>query len=155
MHALIEHPDQLERLRDDPALLNRAVEEILRWTSPARHFMRTVQVDTEIAGQPVAAGDRVYLSYAAGNLDPAVFDEPLRFDIGRETADRHVAFGHGVHFCLGAQLARLELRSLFGRLVPAIQHIELAGAAATTQTTAVGGVKRLPVRYRLDESERA
>jgi len=154
MHALIEHPDQFERLRDDPTLLNQAVEEILRWTSPARHFMRTVQVDTEIAGQSVAAGDRVYLSYAAGNLDPAVFDEPLRFDVGRDTADRHVAFGHGVHFCLGAQLARLELRSLFGRLVPEIEHIELAGAAATTQTTAVGGVKRLPVRYRLTELER-
>jgi cytochrome P450 len=149
MHALVENPEQLVALRSEPALLNNAVEEILRWSSPARHFMRTAQQDTDVAGQLVRKGDRVYLSHAAANLDPTVFTDPLMFDIHRSNADRHVAFGHGVHFCLGAQLARMELRSLFAQLVARIEHIELAGPPAYTQTTAVGGLKRLPIRYTL------
>jgi cytochrome P450 len=149
LHGLIGHPEQLARLQGDPRLLNNAVEEILRWTTPARHFMRTAQDDTEIAGQRVAKGDWVYLSYVGANLDPQVFDDPLVFDVSRADADRHLAFGHGVHFCLGAQLARMELRSLFGQLVPRLVSIEVDGEAAYTQTTAVGGVKRLPIIYSL------
>ncbi|MFM2070768.1 MAG: hypothetical protein RLZZ623_1031 [Actinomycetota bacterium] len=148
MHALLEHPDQRRRLTEEPALMNRAVEEMIRWTTPARHFLRTAQHDTEIAGQPIARGDRIYLSYVAANLDPSVFADPLRFDIDRPEADQHMAFGHGAHFCLGAQLARLELRSLFSHLLPRLEHMELAGDPAYTQTTAVGGIKRLPIRYR-------
>ena len=151
MHALLTHPDQLQRLREDPTLLNNAVEEIIRWTTPARHFMRTVTADAVVAGQPVRQGDRLYLSYAAANLDPEVFSDPLRFDITRPDADRHIAFGHGVHFCLGAQLARLELRSLFGHLLPELQHVELAGTPKYTQTTAVGGAKTVPIRYTLND----
>jgi cytochrome P450 len=111
--------------------------------------MRTAQVDTEVAGMRIGAGDWVYLSYPGANIDPAVFADPLHFDITRPDADRHLAFGHGVHFCLGAQLARMELRSLLGRLVPALASVEIAGEVAYTQTTAVGGVKRLPIAYQL------
>jgi len=151
MHALLQHPDQLAALRADPTLLNNAVEEIVRWTTPARHFLRTAVDDAVVAGQPVRKGDRLYLSYMAANHDPSVFADPLRFDIRREEADRHIAFGHGVHFCLGAQLARLELRSLFGHLLPALAQVELAGTPTYTQTTAVGGVKFLPIRYTLTD----
>jgi cytochrome P450 len=149
MHALVEHPDQLRRLQAEPDLLNNAVEEMIRWTAPVRHFMRTAQRDTEILGQEIRAGDWLYLSYKAANLDPKVFDDPLRFDIARRNADRNISFGYGVHFCLGAQLARNELRHLFGRLVPEIESIELAGPAATAKTTFVGGHKTLPIRYTL------
>lgn len=150
MHALAAHPDQLQMLRADPSLLNNAVEEIIRWTTPARHFMRTVTEDAVVAGQAVRQGDHLYLSYTAANHDPAVFTDPLHFDITRTDADRHIAFGHGVHFCLGAQLARLELRSMFGRVLPALARVELAGDPAYTQTTAVGGAKTVPIRYTLN-----
>jgi cytochrome P450 len=149
LRALAENPDQLRLLQNDPSLLANAVDEMIRWTSPVRHFMRTAQTDLRIGDVDVAAGDWVYLSYLAANLEPNVFDDPLRFDITRSNADRHIAFGYGVHFCLGAQLARLELRSLFGRLVPELASLELAGEPATTQSTFVGGHKRLPIRYEL------
>jgi cytochrome P450 len=149
LQALIEHPEQLARLKADPSLLNTAVEEMIRWTSPVRHFMRTAQADTEIAGQPIAKGDWVYLSYLAANRDPALFDDPHRFDVGRTNADRHLAFGFGAHFCLGAQLARMELRTVFRDLLPRLEHVELAGTPTTMKTTFVGGPKSLPISYRL------
>ncbi|HEV7526480.1 MAG TPA: cytochrome P450, partial [Acidimicrobiia bacterium] len=149
LRALAEHPDQLQLLRRDPDLLANAVDEMIRWTAPVRHFMRTAQVDTEVAGVEIAKGDWLYLSYLAGNLDPAVFDDPLRFDISRHNADRHIAFGYGIHFCLGAQLARVELRSLFGQLVPRLESLELAGEPQTAKTTFVGGHKSVPIRYSL------
>ncbi len=149
LRALIEHPDELRRLQADPDLLPNAVEEMIRWTAPVRHFMRTAQQDTEVCGQEIKAGDWLYLSYKAANLDPKVFDDPLRFDIGRANADKQLSFGYGIHFCLGAQLARNELRSLFGHLVPCIRSIELAGDPTTTKTTFVGGHKTLPIRYEL------
>ncbi len=149
LQALIDHPDQLRKLQDDPDLLNNAVEEMLRWTAPVRHFMRTAQADTQILGQKIEKGDWVYLSYKAANLDPKVFDDPLTFDITRLNADRNISFGYGVHFCLGAQLARSELRHLFRRIVPEFDSIELAGEPTTTKTTFVGGHKTLPIRYTL------
>lgn len=149
MHALVEHQDQLERLQTDPELLANAVEEILRWTAPVRHFMRTAQEDTELLGQEIKAGDWIYLSYKAANLDPKVFDDPLRFDITRANADRQISFGFGAHFCLGAQLARNELRSLFSHVIPRLETVEFAGDPATMKTTFVGGYKSLPVRYTL------
>lgn len=151
LRALIEHPDQLAKLQADPEThLSNAVEEMLRWTAPVRHFMRTAQEDTEVLGQKIAKGDWLYLSYKAANLDPKVFDEPLTFDIERNNADRQISFGYGVHFCLGAQLARLELRSLFGHLLPRLEHVELAGDPTTMKTTFVGGHKTLPIRYSLN-----
>ena len=152
LRALAERPDQLRLLQGDPDLLPNAVDEMIRWTAPVRHFMRTAQVDTEVAGVPIAKGDWLYLSYLAGNLDPAVFDDPLRFDVARRNADRHIAFGYGIHFCLGAQLARVELRSLFGQLVPRLQSLELNGEPQTAKTTFVGGHKTVPIRYTLTPS---
>jgi cytochrome P450 len=149
LRALAEHPDQLRLLQRDPDLLPNAVDEMIRWTAPVRHFMRTAQLDTEVAGVEIAKGDWLYLSYLAGNLDPAVFDDPLRFDVTRPNADRHIAFGYGIHFCLGAQLARVELRSLFGHLVPRLQSLELSGEPQTAKTTFVGGHKTVPIRYTL------
>jgi cytochrome P450 len=149
MRYLAENPDQLRLLQEDPSLLANAVEEMLRLTAPVRHFMRTAQVDTEIGGTKVAKGDWLYLSYLAANLDPSVFEDPLRFDVTRENADQNVAFGYGIHFCLGAQMARMELRSLFGHLVPRLESLELAGKPTTAKTTFVGGHKTVPIRYRL------
>ncbi|MEM7323627.1 MAG: cytochrome P450 [Actinomycetota bacterium] len=150
MHALIEHPEQLAKLQADPEnLVPNAVEEIIRWTAPVRHFMRTAREDTEVLGQEIKKGDWLYLSYKAANLDPKVFEDPLRFDIERSNADRQISFGYGVHFCLGAQLARNEIRSLFSHVLPRIDTVELAGDPATMKTTFVGGHKTLPIRYTL------
>ena len=149
MQALIERPEQLEKLRANPELLPNAVEEMIRWTSPVRHFMRTAQADAEVLGQKIQKGDWLYLSYKGANLDPKVFADPLRFDIERENANKQIAFGTGVHFCLGATLARNELHSLFSHLLPRLETIELDGTPASMKTTFVGGLKTLPVRYAL------
>ncbi len=111
--------------------------------------MRTATEDTVVAGQEIAKGDWLYLSYKAANLDPKVFDDPLTFDVARSNADRNVSFGYGVHFCPGAQLARNEIRSLFSTILPRIETIELDGTPATMKTTFVGGHKTLPIRYTL------
>jgi len=146
--ALIEHPDQLRLLQEDPSLLDSAVEEMLRWTSPVKHFMRTAAEDTEVGGTPIAAGQDVLLSYWSANFDDAVFPDPFTFDITR-SPNKHLAFGFGAHYCLGATLARRELRALFGTLVPRIRSIELAGEPEFTPATFVSGLKRLPIRYEL------
>lgn len=153
MQALIEAPDQLEKLRSDPEIhVANAVEEMFRWTAPVRHFMRTAQEDTEVCGQRIKKGEWLYLSYKAANLDPKVFDDPLVFDIERSNADRQVSFGYGIHFCLGAQLARMELRSLFSHLLPRLGSVELAGDPTTMKSTFVGGHKTLPIRYALTDA---
>ncbi|MFV0259521.1 MAG: cytochrome P450 [Acidimicrobiales bacterium] len=149
LQALIEHPDQLARLQNDPELLTTAVDEMIRWVSPVRHFTRTAQADTEIGGVPIAEGDLVYLSYLAANRDPRVFTDPHRFDVGRANADRHVAFGFGAHFCLGAQLARMEMRTMFRLLLERLEWAELAGTPSSMRTIFVGGTKSLPINYRL------
>lgn len=149
MHALVEHPDQLALLQADPSKLNNAVEEMLRWTAPVRHFMRTAQADAVVGGTAVSKGDWLYLSYKAANLDPRTFDDPLRFDVERSNARDNISFGFGQHFCLGAQLARNELRALFSAVVPELDRVEFSGEPATTTTTFVGGHKTLPLRYRL------
>jgi cytochrome P450 len=149
LQALIEHPEQLARLRSNPELLANAVDEMIRWTSPVRHFMRTAQQDAVIDGVTIAKGDWIYLSYLAANRDPAMFANPNTFDIERENADKHLAFGFGAHFCLGAQLARMELRTVFRDLLPRLEHIELNGTPTSMKTVFVGGVKSLPIRYRL------
>lgn len=148
MHALIAYPDQLARLRDDPALMPLAVEEMIRWTTPVKEFMRTAQRDHDIRGVRIAAGDAVLLSYVSANRDDEVFDEPFRFDIGRNP-NKHIAFGYGVHFCLGAALARLEVNSFFSALLPRLESVELTGTPAHIATTFVGGLKHLPIRYRV------
>jgi cytochrome P450 len=151
LQALIEHPEQLARLRSNPELIANAVDEMIRWTSPVRHFMRTAQADTEIEGTKIAKGDWIYLSYLAANRDPAIFENPNTFDIERSNADRHLAFGFGAHFCLGAQLARMELRTVYRDLLPRLDSIELTGKPTSMKTVFVGGPKSLPIRYRLTQ----
>jgi cytochrome P450 len=146
--ALVEHPDELTRLRDRPPLMPTAVEEMIRWTTPVKEFMRTATADTEVRGVPIAEGESVYLAYVSGNRDEAVFDQPFRFDVARDP-NKHLSFGYGVHFCLGAALARMEMNSLFSELLPRLESIELAGQPEYSATTFVGGLKHLPVRYSL------
>ncbi|WKG05472.1 cytochrome P450 [Mycolicibacterium sp. HK-90] len=148
MHALIENPDQLARLQADPGLMGTATEEMIRWVTPVKAFMRTAAVDTSVRGTPIAAGESVLLAYPSGNRDEEVFTDPFRFDVGRDP-NKHVAFGYGVHFCLGAALARMEINSFFSELVPRLDSMELTGSPAHTATTFVGGLKHLPVRYSL------
>jgi cytochrome P450 len=148
LHALIENPDQLGRLRDDLGLMPMATEEMIRWVTPVKHFMRTAGSDTVVRGTPIAAGESVLLSYVSANRDEDVFDDPFRFDVGREP-NKHVAFGYGVHFCMGAALARMEINSFFSELLPRLKSIELSGDPELTATTFVGGLKHLPVRYSL------
>ena len=149
LQALVEHPDQLRRLQDDPGLMGLATEEMIRWVTPVKEFMRTAREDTTVRGVPIAAGESVLLSYPSGNRDEDVFVDPFRFDVGRDP-NRHVAFGYGVHFCLGAALARMEVNSFFSALVPRLRSIELTGVPEYTATTFVGGLKPLPIRYELD-----
>ena len=147
--ALLQNPDQLARLQADMSLMPTAVEEIIRWVVPVKEFMRTAQADTEVRGVPIAKGESVLLSYVSANRDEDVFADPMRFDVGRDP-NRHLSFGHGVHFCLGAALARMEINSFFAELVPRIKSIELAGEPELMATTFVGGIKHLPIQVSLN-----
>jgi len=125
-----------------------AVEEMVRWATPVKEFMRTAAEDTTVRGVPIGKGESVYLAYVSGNRDEEVFDDPFRFDVSRDP-NKHVAFGYGVHFCLGAALARMEMNSLYSELIPRLESIELAGEPELAATTFVGGLKHLPIRYSL------
>jgi cytochrome P450 len=148
LRALIEHPEQRERLRADPGLMPTAVEEIIRWVTPVKEFMRTATADTEVRGVPIAKGESVYLSYVSANHDEEVFDDPFTFDVGRDP-NKHLSFGYGVHFCVASALARMEIDSFFRELIPRLDAIEMTAEPQLISTTFVGGVKHLPVRYRL------
>lgn len=148
LQALIENPDQLDRLHDDLTLMPLAVEEMIRWVTPVKAFMRTAAADTTVRGVRIAAGESVLLSYVSANRDEDVFAEPFRFDVGRDP-NKHLAFGYGVHFCMGAALARMEVSSFFTELLPRLKSIELQGDPELIATTFVGGLKHLPVRYAL------
>ena len=148
MHALLQHPDQLDLLRRQPELMQGAVEEMIRWTTPVKEFMRTAVADCQIGGVTIKQGQRVLLMYPSGNRDETAFDEPFTFDVTRRP-NRHVAFGAGVHFCLGAQLARMETQALFTELVPRLQYAEITGPVTGVASTFVSGLKQLPLRYRM------
>jgi len=148
VQALVENPAELQRLRDDPSLVDSAVDEIIRWTTPVKHFMRTCQEPYEVRGQRFEPGDWLLLSYPSANRDEDVFADPFRFDIGR-TPNPHLAFGFGAHYCLGAKLAKMEIKALLTELIPRLDTVELAGDPSLMQTTFVGGLKRLPLRYTL------
>jgi cytochrome P450 len=148
LRALIEHPEQRERLRADLGLMPTAVEEIIRWVTPVKEFMRTATADTEVRGVPIAKGESAYLSYVSANHDEDVFDDPFAFDVGRDP-NKHLSFGYGVHFCVASALARMEIDSFFRELIPRLDAIELTGEPQLISTTFVGGVKHLPIRYRL------
>ena len=148
MLALIQNPDQLARLQADPSLMATAADEMIRWTTPVKHFMRTATVDYELRGRTIKAGQSVLLSYPSANRDEDVFENPYTFDIGR-SPNKHLSFGFGVHYCLGAMLARMELKALFAELLPRLRHVELNGEPALMKTVFVGGLKRLPIRFDL------
>ena len=150
MHALLDNPNQMQKLRDNPQLAQQAAEEFVRWTAPVRHFCRTAVKDAEIADKEIKAGDTILLSYPSATRDEAVFEDPFRFDIER-TPNRHLAFGTGPHVCLGQHLARMELATFLSEFIKRVEHIEQAGGARFVESTFVGGVKSLPVRYRLRE----
>ena len=144
--ALFEHPEQREILASDPALVPSAVEEMLRWHTPVMHFRRTATEDGEIAGEPVARGDKVVMWYTSANRDDDAFAAAATFDVAR-TPNEHVAFGAGgPHFCLGASLARLEARILFEELLVRMPTLEQAGPAVRLRSNFVHGIKSLPVR---------
>jgi cholest-4-en-3-one 26-monooxygenase len=147
MLALIEHPDQRDRLLRDPSLLSSGVEEMLRWGTPVMHFRRTAQRDTEIRGPRVAEGQKVVIWYLSANRDEAVFVDPYRFDVGR-SPNEHVAFGGGgPHFCLGANLARLEIRVVFEELLRRLPDMELAGPVERLRSNFINGIKHMPIAF--------
>lgn len=146
--ALVDHPDQWGRLvggRGDQALLTSATEEILRWASTTTYNRRTATADTTLGGVPIAAGDKVTLWWASANRDEEVFPDPFRFDVGRHP-NRHVAFGHGGHFCLGATLARMEIRLVLEVLLDRVAHVELDGPVEWGRSNKHTSIRRLPVR---------
>jgi cytochrome P450 len=142
--ALLEHPEQLQRLRDDQGLLPTAIEELMRFDSPLQLFERTATEDVEIGGITVARGEKVAALLGSANHDPAVFEAPESLDVGR--ADNpHITFGAGVHFCIGAPLARVELQATFGALLGRAASIELGGEAVRRPEFVIRGLAQLPV----------
>ena len=146
--AFLEHPDEWERVRRDATLLPRAVEEVLRWTSPVVQMARTATCDAEVGGTRIRAGDTLVMFYPSANRDEALFAEPERFRADRHP-NRHLAFGVGEHVCVGAHLARLELVAAFRQLAARLERAELAGPVERLRSSMVGGLKRLPIRYEL------
>ncbi len=145
---LIRAPAELAKLKADPGLLPLAVEEMIRWVTPVKHFMRTATEDCELGGQQIKAGDSLCLFYASGNRDETVFADAARF-VADRSPNPHIAFGHGIHLCLGLHLARLEIRALFAELLPRLGEIELAGEPQNSVANFVSGLKSLPIRYRM------
>jgi cytochrome P450 len=148
MLAFIEHQDELRKVQRDPSLLSSAVEEVVRWTSPIIHFARTASEDFELRGKRIRKGDALALFYPSANRDEDVFADPFTFRVDRHP-NRHIGFGVGEHFCLGAHVARLELQVAYKHLLPRIEEIELAGPVERLHSALVGGVKHLPIRYKL------
>jgi cytochrome P450 len=146
MLALARDPDQFARVKADRSLVPGIVEEAIRWTSPVQHFMRMAAEDVEIGGTAIAKGDWLMINYVAANHDPGAFENPRKFDAARPH-NRHLAFGAGAHQCLGLHLARLEMKILFEALLDRLESVELAGEPQRSQSTFVGGLKTLPLRF--------
>lgn len=149
--ALIDHPEEMAKLQRNPLLVDDAVEEIARWTAPVIQFCRTTTEDFELRGQKIKANESMCLLYPSANRDEDAFDEPDQFRVDRNP-NPHVGFGIGEHFCLGAHLARLELRVIFEELAARLESVELAGPVERMRSSFLGGVKRMPLRYRLRPS---
>jgi len=148
MHALLQNPDELARLRRDPGLVKAAVEEVVRWATPVNYMRRRAACDTEVGGRKIRKDDWLLLFYASANRDEDLFDDPFRFRIDRDP-NPHVGFGYGEHFCLGSHLARRSQRALFAELARRLEHVELTGEPEWIQSSFVVGLKRLPIRYRI------
>ncbi len=151
MLALIQHRDELRKLQQNPNLMPLAVEEIVRWTSPIIHFGRTAQTDFELGGKKIKEGDALALFYPSANRDESIFEDPFAFRVDRNP-NHHIAFGSGEHFCLGAHVARLEMEYAYRHLLPRIEEVELNGPVERLHSALVGGVKKLPIRYKLKPS---
>lgn len=148
IRALLEHPDQWDLLRNDPSLINGAVEEMLRWVTPVMWFRRTATTDTEINGQPIAEGDKVVIWYASGSHDAElVGEDPSRFDITRVDVQHQAFGGGGRHHCLGSGLARLQMRILLSELVRRLPDLQLAGEPVRGRSNWVNGLVSLPVKF--------
>lgn len=145
IRALAEHPEQLARLQADPELIPSAVEEIIRWVTPVKHFLRNAVVPYEVGGFAFEPGDCALLSYWSANRDDTVFADATTFDVGR-TPNRHLAFGFGAHYCLGASLARMELKAFLTELLPRLESLELVGDPALSASHFVSTLKHLPVQ---------
>lgn len=145
---LINDKTQLEKLKADPSLMANAVEEMIRWVTPVKHFMRTAVADYDLNGLTIKAGEAVCLHYPSGNRDETVFEDADSFKVDRQLS-KQVAFGHGIHLCLGMHLARMELKALFAELLPRLKSIELDGEPKNTRANFVSGLKSLPVRYEI------
>jgi len=145
LEALLRHPDQVALLQAHPELVNNAVDEMIRWTSPVRHFLRYLTRPATLSGVELPEGERLLLSYPSANRDDRMFDDPMAFDVARPDANRMIAFGGGEHFCLGSTFARRELRTILPKLLAAVDTMAIDGEPAWAQANFVGGVKHLPV----------
>jgi cytochrome P450 len=152
--AFLEYPAEWRKLRADAGLLDSAVEEVVRWTTPVIQFARTATRDYALRGKTIRKGQSVCLFYASANRDEEVFEDPFAFRIDR-TPNRHIGFGMGEHVCLGAHLARLELRHAFAQLRERLEFCELAGPVERVRSSFVGGIKHVPMRWRIVPAERA
>lgn len=143
--ALVQNPDQMRLMREDRSVWPTAVEEILRWTSATAYNRRSVTRDVDVGGRTIRAGDKVLLWWASANRDEDVFGDPFRFDL-RRSDNPHLTFGHGTHYCLGANLARTEIRVLFEELFAAVDDIELAGPVSWVRSNKHTGIRHMPIR---------
>lgn len=146
LHGMLLYPENWEKVKADPAMIPKLVDEAIRWTAPVKHFMRNATEDTELRGQTIRAMDRLMICYPSGCRDEEVFADADRFDITR-SPNQHIAFGFGPHMCLGQHLAKLEMRVLYEELLPHLKSVELAGEPRLVETNFVGGYKSLPIRF--------
>jgi cytochrome P450 len=144
--ALNENPDQYAKLRKQPDLVPNMVSEIIRWQTPLAHMRRTATCDTDLAGKRIAKGDKVVMWYVSANRDEDIFDRPNDFLIDRENARDHLAFGRGVHFCMGSRIAEMQLRVLWEEILARFRHVEVVGKAVRVRSNFVKGYTHLPVR---------
>ncbi|MEM8786234.1 MAG: cytochrome P450 [Pseudomonadota bacterium] len=151
MWMLAENPDLFRALKEDRSLIPNFVEEAIRWTTPVKHFVRHATEDTNLAGQAIKKGDRLYLAYPSGNRDDAEFDAPFEFRLDRKR-NRHVGFGHGGHVCLGQHVARLEMRIIWEALLEALEWVEMDGPPRLIASEFVSGPKSVPIRYGLSDN---
>jgi cytochrome P450 len=148
LRQLILNPTEMAKLKAEPSLIPGAVEEMIRWTTPVKHFMRTALQDYTLRGKTIREGDGLCLFFSSGNRDEEIFEDPFTFRVDRPN-NKQIAFGYGVHLCLGMHLARMEIRALFAELLPRLKSIEITGPAVNSRSNFVSGLKRMPVRFEM------